>query len=364
MHPTHGTPESIARNMPDGIETTVRNLFSFCPPLAILCQNQLSYEPMTSFSSLRVRLVGTVLLFITPAWVLMYYTHLPWSGFILGLLALGAAWFGGERFILRQLRDLARAAQRLAAGDLTSRTGMANEESEFGQLARTFDGMAATLEQRVKEREQAEKTLLNRSFQQTVVSALGQFSLARNDFSAFLKQAVMLVAQPLEVEYCQILELPPDGQSMLLRAGVGWKDGCVGVSPTQLNLLTQPGFTLTAGEPVVVGNLGEEKRFTASALMKDHGVVSGITVAISGHGQPFGILGAHTTHRRKFIEDGGHFLLAVATVLAMAVERNRAETELQKLAAFAQLNPNPAMELSAHGEISDCNDAARTPSPS
>ena len=67
---------------------------------------------------MRVRLVGTVFLAIAPAWVLMYWfarkthTELPWAGFAVGLLALGAAWFGGERFILRQIRLLFRAAQR------------------------------------------------------------------------------------------------------------------------------------------------------------------------------------------------------------------------------------------------------------
>jgi signal transduction histidine kinase/ActR/RegA family two-component response regulator len=84
-----------------------------------------------------------------------------------------------------------------------------------------------------------------------------------------------------------------------------------------------------------------------------------MTVAISGHGQAFGILGAHTTHRRKFTEDEVHFLLAVATVLAMAVERDRTEAQLQKLAAFARLNPIPAMELGLNGKITYVSEAAQ-----
>src|SRR5436190_8579496 len=108
---------------------------------------------MTRFSSLRARLVGTVFVAIAPAWVLMYYTHLPWTGFIVGLLALGAAWFGGEWFILRQVRVLSRAAHQLAAGDLSSRAGLSKETGELGELARTFDKMAEALQQRGKERE-------------------------------------------------------------------------------------------------------------------------------------------------------------------------------------------------------------------
>ena len=53
-----------------------------------------------------------------------------------------------------------------------------------------------------------------------------------------------------------------------------------------------------------------------------------------------------------------HFLLSMATLIAMAVERQRAEAGMHKLAVFAQLNPNPAMELSAEGAITYCNKAA------
>ncbi len=313
---------------------------------------------MTSFSSLRIRLVGTVFLAIAPAWVLMYVTDLPWTGFVLGLLALGAAWFGGELFIIRKLRVLVHSAQKLSAGDLSSRTGLSAEPGEIGQLARTFDNMAASLEQRVQEREKAERTLLNRSFQQTVVGALGQFALVSHDLSALLDQSVMLVAQTLEVEYCHVLELLPDREKMVLRSGFGWRTGSVGLATVPADPRTQPGFTLTAGEAVVVQDLPTETRFPAPTLLLDHGVVSGMTVAIAGHGGVFGVLGAHTTHRRKFTEDEVHFLLSVATVLAMAVERSRTEGQLQKMAAFAQLSPNPAMELSAEAAITYFNEAA------
>src|ERR1035437_5534471 len=195
-------------------------------------------DPMTRFSSLRFRLVGTVFLAVAPAWVVMYFvdkyyaahygSELPGTGFAVGLVALGAAWFGGERFILRQVRILSNAAQQLGAGDLASRTGLSQERGELGELAQTFDAMAVSLEERVKEREQAEKTLLNRSFQQTVVAALGQFAMVSNDISALLNQVVMLVAQTLELEYCHVLRLQPGGKSLRLHAGVGWKSGYVG----------------------------------------------------------------------------------------------------------------------------------------
>jgi len=41
-----------------------------------------------------------------------------------GLLALAASWFGGEHFILREVRALSSVAQRIAEGDLSARTGL------------------------------------------------------------------------------------------------------------------------------------------------------------------------------------------------------------------------------------------------
>jgi diguanylate cyclase (GGDEF)-like protein len=63
-----------------------------------------------------------------------------------GLASLGVAWMMGELFVLRQTRLLLRATQRLAAGDLTARTGVKDREGELGQLAQTFDGMAEALQ--------------------------------------------------------------------------------------------------------------------------------------------------------------------------------------------------------------------------
>src|ERR1051326_4495467 len=249
---------------------------------------------MANFSSLRARLVGTVFLAVAPCWVVMYalikaagtQQDLPWTilSACTGLLALAAAWFGGERFVLRQVRQLYRAARQLSPGDLGGRTGISPSQGELGQLAKTFDTMAASLEQRVLEREKAEKTLIARSLQQTVVSALGQFALVSNDFSALLNQAVMLVAQTLEVEYSCILELDAE-DTLSLRAGVGWKPGSVGRVRVSADPRSQLGFTLTAGEPIEVEHLSSDSRFGSSTFLIEHGVVSGVTVAISVQGQ-------------------------------------------------------------------------------
>ena len=292
-----------------------------------------------------------------PDWLREYFVDVPWVSLTVGLLALMAAWFGGERFILRQVRALSDAAKRLGKGDMSSRTGLHNSSGELGQLAVVFDGMAESLQQRVKERELAEKTLLNRAQQQTVVAALGQFALTNSDLDALLNQAVMLAGQTLGVEYSAVFELMSDGQ-LLMQAGAGWKSGCRGNATLHADHRSQAGFTLGSGEPAVVVDFRNEERFILSRLLMDHGVISGVTVAIPTRDRPFGIFCVHAKKPRNFTGDEVQFLLACATAIGMAVARMRADAEVQKLAAFTQLNPNPAMEFAADGDIIYFNEAA------
>ena len=78
---------------------------------------------------------------------------------IVTILALGAAWFLGEVFVLRQTKTLMTTTERLAAGDLSARTEIAHLPGEIGQLARAFDEMAESLAQREEERSQAERSM-------------------------------------------------------------------------------------------------------------------------------------------------------------------------------------------------------------
>ncbi|HBY94008.1 MAG TPA: PAS domain S-box protein, partial [Chloroflexi bacterium] len=68
------------------------------------------------------------------------------------MLALEAARRGGNAFILRPVKALVAATNRLSAGDLSTRTGLSYDGGEFGHLARAFDDMAGALQTREAER--------------------------------------------------------------------------------------------------------------------------------------------------------------------------------------------------------------------
>lgn len=176
---------------------------------------------------------------------------------------------------------------------------------------------------------EAESALEIRAHQQAVIAELTQQALAGTDLQTLMNSCVMLVAQNLKVEYCQVLELLPDGERLLLRAGVGWQPGLLGKASVSNDITSQAGYTMFAQEPVIVSNLKQETRFNGPALLHDHDVVGGISVVIHGQESPFGVIGAHTTKQRVFSKDDVYFLQAIANVLATAIERQRFENALK-----------------------------------
>jgi PAS domain S-box-containing protein len=176
----------------------------------------------------------------------------------------------------------------------------------------------------------AEQALKAYARQQAAVAQLGQRALTETDLFNLMDEAVILVAETLDVELSKVLELLPSGDALLLRAGVGWKEGLVGHVTVGAGTDSQAGYTLLSSEPVVVEDLRTETRFNGPPLLHEHGVVSGISVIIGSKERPYGVLGAHTAQRRTFIASEVDFLQAVANVLGGAVERKRAEAVIQQ----------------------------------
>jgi len=112
---------------------------------------------------------------------------------------------------------------------------------------------------------------------------------------------------------------------------VGWKRGLVGSARVSAGSDSQAGYTLSSGAPVIVQDLRTEERFRRPPLLTEHGVVSGMSCIIRGPGgEPWGVLGTHSTRRVDFTRDDVSFLSAVANILGHAVQRERAESALRE----------------------------------
>ncbi|MHA1732686.1 MAG: ATP-binding protein [Promethearchaeota archaeon] len=178
--------------------------------------------------------------------------------------------------------------------------------------------------------DEALKEIAVRAHQQAVITKFGLIALSGIPLDELMEKATIFLAKTLKVEFTKVLELHPEENYFLLRAGVGWKPGLVGTARIETEKHSQAGYTLLSSEPVVVFDLPNEKRFQGPPLLIDHGVRSGMSVIISLHDKIFGVLGAHTRNLRKFSKNDVNFLQALANVLGETIDHNLMVTSLKK----------------------------------
>jgi PAS domain S-box-containing protein len=107
-----------------------------------------------------------------------------------GVLALAGTWIGASVMVVRPVRPLTVAARKLADGDLSARTSVRPGPGELCELACDFDEMAATLQRRLLETEQAKAALrASRDELETRVRArTAELSLTNQAFQTVLAE--------------------------------------------------------------------------------------------------------------------------------------------------------------------------------
>ena len=165
-------------------------------------------------------------------------------------------------------------------------------------------------------------------------------ALRSEEVGKVLHEAVHLIARTLDVDYCNVMELLPVGEELLLRAGVGWDEGLVGHATVKCQD-SQPGFVIRSDRPVIVEDAAMETRFVPLPKLLGEKVTSAISVVISHSDGPYGALGAHTRRRRTFTGDEVHLLQSVANVLGTMIERRRADVALRE----SEANLNRAQQI-------------------
>ena len=129
---------------------------------------------------------------------------------IVSVLALAAAWIAGDVFVLRHVRGLVAAAKKMRLGTLSARSGVEHGPGEIGELARSFDEMAAALEQQVSELQRAEGELkeLNEDLEKRVVNRTLELKRSNEDLEQFAYVASHDLQEPLRMirNYLQLLQ--------------------------------------------------------------------------------------------------------------------------------------------------------------
>ena len=166
--------------------------------------------------------------------------------------------------------------------------------------------------------------------QQEILAELGVIALQRTPLPELLDSVVRMAAEGLQADFCKILEYLPEENSFVLRSGVGWDPGLVGVARVGADLASPSGYALQTGKPVISNHLENEERFRTPDLLRIHGIKRAINVILQGEGSPFGVLEVDSRYEGEFTEHDISFLQGAANVLGMAIERQRYERSLRE----------------------------------
>jgi diguanylate cyclase (GGDEF)-like protein len=298
-----------------------------------------------------------------------------WSMLTIALLGLVAAWLLGSRLIWQQIEKISGAARRLTAGQSSARIGAPYPSGELGELARSFDEMAETAEDRLTEIERINAELEQRVVERTGRLENSQLLLTRSNRTLRMLSICNEVLVRAEDEntlldaICRhIVEvggyrlawvgfvLHDAAQSVLPVAQFGvkgyveqlqitWADRERGRGPV--------GRAVREGQPVVVHDLNRDPIFLPwQSAAGEHGFVSVTALPLSNRKGVFGTLTIYSAEHDVFDEDEVKLLVELADDLAYGITslretaaRKRAQNELDYRTSYDTLTglPNRAM---------------------
>ena len=173
------------------------------------------------------------------------------------------------------------------------------------------------------------QALQQRVRQQEILAELGVLALKGTPFPELLDHTAQVTAEGLRAEFSKVSEYLPAEGCLVVRAGVGWPPGVVGVATVGADLASPAGFALRTGKPVISNHLENEERFRTPELLVENGIHRAMNVILQGDQQPYGVLEVDSRNEGEFEEHDIAFLQGAANLLGMAIERQRIERNLR-----------------------------------
>ncbi len=274
---------------------------------------------------------------------------------IVGALALLAAWFGADIFVLQRLKVLLDATTRLRGGDLKARSGLPYTEGELGQLARVFDEMAAALQNRQEQAKRSEEEIQRQLQRVTILREINLATTSTLDLHSVLN--VLMEKIDLFLPYTAVLLWLFNWESGQLERAACWN--LDEREWKQRGLTGTPSLVQAAIEgetPVVARNVQTDARTLDPAFYRKHGLVSYLGVPLLVKGEVLGVLVFLTREEHEFGSEEVQFLSMVAGQAAIAIhnsqlheETERRRREAEELARVGQ-SLTESLDMTALGE--------------
>ncbi len=232
---------------------------------------------------------------------------------------------------------------------------------KLGKANKQLQDYADHLERKV---EIKSEEIFGKARQQKVVVEIGKLLWTNLDIEDTMQRVVKLVTKTLRLEFSNILLLDRSQPFFYLASGVGWEDDCIGPTRISTGVETHAGYTLIEQKPIVLRDLSTETRFSGSPLLRKHGVVSGLSVAMIVKGKAIGVMGVYSKKERMFSKSDINFLESVGQIMAAAIDRKSAEDEIVRRKEFTDKLIETAQDaivcIDEKGLVTIWNKAAET----
>jgi signal transduction histidine kinase len=256
--------------------------------------------------------------------------HLVGLGLVT-VLALAAAWFGGDLFILRWVKLLVSAAKRLSAGDLSIRTGLPYGKGELSQLAHAFDEMAESLEQA---HQMLEQRVADRTRELSALYDVMAVASASLDLETVLESSLerVLAVMGSEVGAMHLF----DETKGILRLAV-WRGvpldlvAKIDSVPVDNGLA---GWVIERGEPLVMPNIATGLR--PLLVLPASSSQAYVGAPMRAKGRVLGVLSVVGEVGRQFRAEEVTLLASIADEVGVAVENARLYQQAEQLAVMKE----------------------------
>jgi diguanylate cyclase (GGDEF)-like protein/PAS domain S-box-containing protein len=179
----------------------------------------------------------------------------------------------------------------------------------------------------ITDRRAAEARAALRSGQQLAIAEIGRAALRGAGLEQLGGRIAAAAARLLGVEFAAVIRQANGSSPHVFAAAGAAAEGIGGHGVERWPLVT---YTVARGEPVVVRDWLNERRFIPTELEQKLSLRSAVAVAVRGHQGAFGVLLAATEQQREFNEEDITFLCSLANVLAERAEQRHAEQQAQE----------------------------------
>jgi two-component sensor histidine kinase len=197
------------------------------------------------------------------------------------------------------------------------------------------DGQATFAE--AVEQAGADSVLGYRLEQQAALSNFGMQALKSRSLDEIVTFAAETAAAGMRSRFSKVLEYRAAHENLLVKAGVGWREGVVGQATLGADAGSPAGFAFNTGSPVISNQLDSEDRFRTPALLAEHGVRRAINVLIACGAGPWGVLEVDSSSAGEFEAADLAFLQGLANFIGVALDRQFAEEGLTEALEFQKI---------------------------